>query len=82
MPRTEASKTRDMRRALGLIIVTFVAFGGLAGCSRTSDRWEQQIAAWPEDRPTGGTPTEFREYHEARDNFAEMMAEENEMAEH
>lgn len=52
-----------------------------SACSARSERWEAQIEAWPEDLPTGGTPTEYREYHEGEEAFEAMMEAENALAE-
>ena len=71
-----------MKRALAVVAASAFSLA-LSGCpGPTSERWEQQIESWPEDRPTGGTPTEFRTYHEAEDSFEETMAAENALAEH
>lgn len=68
-----------MTRTIRIIACSVLAGGLLAatGCTPRSERWEQQRAQWPEDRPTGGTPSEFREYREAKEAFEAMMSAEH-----
>ena len=71
-----------MKRALAAVAASACLLV-LSGCpGPKSERWQEQIASWPEDRPTGGTPTEFRTYLEAEEGFERVMAEEHAAAEH
>lgn len=71
-----------MKRAVAAVATSAVLLA-LSGCpGPRSERWEEQIESWPEDRPTGGTPTEFLEYVEAEESFEETMAAESAGAEH
>lgn len=71
-----------MKRALAALGIVSLALAA-SGCPNPmSERWEEQVEAWPEDEPMGGTSTEFREYVEAEESFEATMAAENALAEH
>ena len=70
-----------MNRVIAAATV-LLSFAAVVGCTPRSERWEKQIEEWPAEAEMGGTPTEYREYVDGEDNFEEMMAEENAMAEH
>lgn len=71
-----------MKRALSAVAAFAFALA-LSGCpGPKSERWEQQLETWPEERPTGATSIELRTYHEAEESFEAMMAAEHATAEH
>lgn len=71
-----------MKRALAVVAAS-VCVLALSGCpGPKSERWEEQLETWPEDRPTGGTSIEFRTYVEAEEAFEAAMAAEHATAEH
>lgn len=71
-----------MKRTMRTLACAALACGLLAatGCTPRSERWERELEKWPEDRPMGGTPSEHREYNEAKEAFEAMMAAEGEGA--
>jgi len=72
-----------MHRLTTLLLAASLAGALSVGCTPPrSERWEAQLERWPEERPTGATSTELREYNEARDSYEEAVLSEHEPTEH